>query len=489
MGARRLVLFVGALATVCALVVTGCGSSSSSTSVPGPLATELSYLPADSPFVLTVKTDPNSSAVQGVQDLIGRFPLAGFGIQALQSKLTQLGIDYSSEIKPLLGNPIALSFAGAFPSTSSSNPPLVAAWVTNSQSGLQALLKKALPGVSSVGTRDGATLYQVGSTQLAVDGATLVIGTQGQLAPALDRHAHGGGFSTSAYTTYTSSLPQDALITAFGSLGGVLSQPSAATAKKVPWVAAIRGYGVGISASSSGLSIHFRVATSGNNLQSNQLPIASGDAPPAPAGPAPIEVAIRDPSQIVTFVESAVRAVDPAGYQHFLGNAASLKAATGVDLTSLAQLLNGNMSIASNTHITAVRVGVSDPAQATKALDALAHAPPSIVHRPFIPIQSGFYAVKTGGTNITIGVVGNQLVGGRATPAQLRAFAAAQTTAVAGAQGSLTFRIALVDLIRLALHQRLPSFVQPILSSLGDLTGWAGVNSEALTGAATLAVK
>src|SRR5262245_1226041 len=142
MSRRRLVLFLGALASLCALVVAGCGSSSSSTGVPGPLATELSYLPADSPFVITVETDPNSSAIQGVQDLIGHFPLAGFGVQALRAKLAQFGIDYSSDIKPLLGNPIALSIVGV-PSASSSDAPVVAAWVTSSESALKSLLKKA----------------------------------------------------------------------------------------------------------------------------------------------------------------------------------------------------------------------------------------------------------------------------------------------------------------------------------------------------------
>src|SRR5436305_5257330 len=142
MSTRRLVLFVGALASVLALVIAGCGSSASSTSVPAPLATELSYMPADAPFVLTVATDPNSAAVQGVQDLIGHFPLAGFGIQALQAKLTQLGIDYSSEVKPLLGNPVALSIAGGLYAVSGSSPPVVAAWVTNSESALKSLIKK-----------------------------------------------------------------------------------------------------------------------------------------------------------------------------------------------------------------------------------------------------------------------------------------------------------------------------------------------------------
>jgi hypothetical protein len=489
MGARRCVLLLfGALAATLALVVAGCGSSSSGSGPSSPLVSEFSYLPADSPFVVTVATDPSSSAIQGLQDLIGRFPLAGLGLQALQSKLSQVGINYSSDVKPLLGNPVAVSIAGLPSGVSAANPDVVGAWVTRSASSLKALIKRA--GVSSVGTRDGATLYQAGSTEIAVDGATLVFGTHGALASALDRHAHGGGgFSSAQYSSFTSGLPQDALVTAFGSLSGILSQPSAAAATRVPWIAAIRGYGAALSASSSGLSVKFRIDTTGKKLTASQLPIAPGTTAPAPAGPAPIEFAIHDPSQLATFGLGAAQSADPAGYQRLLGNIAELKSKLGVDVAGLAHQLTGDLSVASDISATVVRASVGDPAQFSAALSKLAHAPRSIVHKPIASLGNGFYAIREGNSTVTLGMVGNQFVAGKASPAQLRAFAGAKTNPVAGAQGSVAFRVALATLIKLALHQSIPSLAQPILNSLGDVTGWVSADPSGLTGDATLGVK
>ena len=39
-----------------------------------PVTTELSYFPSNSPFVLSVQTDPNSAAVKGGQQLLAPFP-------------------------------------------------------------------------------------------------------------------------------------------------------------------------------------------------------------------------------------------------------------------------------------------------------------------------------------------------------------------------------------------------------------------------------
>lgn len=488
MGARRLVLLLLAAAVASALVIAGCGSSASS-SASSPIATELSYIPAGSPYVVTIATDPNSSAIQGLQNLIGKFPLAGLGIQELQSKLTQFGLDYSSDIKPLLGNPVVIAFASsAAPTTANAtSPPIVAAWIVKSASTLKSLLKKS--GVSAAGNRDGATLYNAGGAEIAVDGTTVVVGTRDDLTAALDRHAHGGGFSVTDYEHDSSGLPQSALFEAFGSLNSVLAQPSAATARRVPWVAAIRSYGAAVTASSEGLSIDFRVDTSGGKLSAAQLPIAAGSTAPAPAGPAPIEVAIHDPSQIVTFAENVAQAVDPSGYQRFLGNEATERSKLGIDLPGLTKLLTGDMSVASNTQITAVRAAVSNPAKVAQTLAKIAHAPRSIIHKPVVPVGGGFYAIDEGTFTLTLGVAGNQLLVGRATPAQLRAFAAAKTNPVAGAQGSVAFRIGLIELVELALHQAPPTIVQPILSSIGDLTGSVAATPDALTGHATLAVK
>jgi ABC-type glycerol-3-phosphate transport system substrate-binding protein len=42
-----------------ALVIVGCGSSKSAGAPASAVTTALSYLPADSPFVITTKTTPN----------------------------------------------------------------------------------------------------------------------------------------------------------------------------------------------------------------------------------------------------------------------------------------------------------------------------------------------------------------------------------------------------------------------------------------------
>src|SRR5947209_85193 len=167
---RRFPAFVLILALV-PLVLAACGSSSSSGGVRG---SELSYFPANAPFVLSIQTDPNSSAVKDGQALIGRFPIATVGEAALMSKLQQQGINYQSDIRPLFGNPIMVGAAQAASYGSATNN-FLAAWVTKDAGKLSALVQKL--HLQSSGSHDGATLYSgsLGST-FAVDGATAVLG-------------------------------------------------------------------------------------------------------------------------------------------------------------------------------------------------------------------------------------------------------------------------------------------------------------------------
>jgi hypothetical protein len=92
-------------------------------------------------------------------------------------------------------------------------------------------------------------------------------------------------------------------------------------------------------------------------------------------------------------------------------------------------------------------------------------------------------------STVRMGLVGDQFVVGKATPAQLLAFATTPATPAPGAQGSVAFRIALVDLLHLTLRQSLPPSVASILGSLGDITGWLRSSTSGVTGSATLAVK
>jgi hypothetical protein len=471
------------------LALAGCGSSSKSGS---PLPTELSYFPSGSPLVMTIETDPHGPAIKGVSALVNRFPLASFAEAALKSKLQQQGINYDSDIRPLFGNPIALGATGSTLSGGAAQH-FLAVWITKDGDKLKALVKK-IPDIHSTGSHAGATIYQASgsSTALAVDGSTVLLApSASDVDAALDRHANGGGLSESDYSRAFSGLPSGGVAHLFGNLTAILSQPGAATARQIPWVAAFRGYAATVSASSSGVRFNYRLDTTGGSLTSSQLPFAPGTTAPALAGNLPITVGIHDPAQIATFIESAAQTVSPGGYGKFLRNQAAIRRRTGADLNDIVKLMTGDLIIGSDTKATMGRAQLSDPAAAQSALAKLMSAPRA-VFGPGTRVRKGGagYAVTSpSGSTVLIGVVGNELVVGKATLAQLRDFATAPTAPATGAHGTVAFRVSLVPLLHLALRQTVPSQLRQILSSLGDITGWLAASPSGVTGAATLALK
>jgi Protein of unknown function (DUF3352) len=483
---RRGISLLTLLSVIAALVIAGCGSSSSSSN---PAGTGLSYFPKDSLFVMTLQTDPNSAAIQDAQALLHRFPAVTFGEAALIAKLEQLGINYSADIRPLFGNPAVIGIAT--PSAAGARESFLVAWVTKDAGTLDNLIKKL--HISSSQTIDGAKVYSISTASLAVDGATLVLAASPQaIKSALDLHAHGGGLTTADEDRAMGNLPNGGLIQAFGDLTAVLSQPSAAKARQVPWVNALRGYGVAISANATGITTQYRLDTSGATLSESELPIAPGSTPPGLAGSLPISVGVKDPARVVKFVEQAEALTSPASYADFTKRQAAVKAKTGVDLNTLLSLLSGDAQLSSDGHVTMIRSQLSDPAAGKTTLAKLSTDPKAFSKNAVTvsSVPGGFYAIKGPKSTTTVGVVGSQIViGERATPAQLTAFAGAPTTAAQGAQGSVAFKVALPSLLQLALKRAPNKTVQTLLSSLGDLTGWLAAEPAALTGSATVALK
>ncbi len=475
------------LALLTAVTLAGCGSSSSGSSVDPSLLSELSYLPAGSPLVLTVATDPHSSAITQAQALEGQFPIAAFGKAALNNKLQQLGINYNSDVRPLFGNPLVIAAGGTRLSGAAGNEFLFV-WMTKDQDKLNTLIKKLFPASRS-GSIDGAALYTSGSYALTVSGATVVFAAnRSLLQAALDRHAQNGGIGAAQYTRETAGLPQGSLVRVFGDLSGVLSAPRAAQGRRIPWVAALRGYGASIDAGNSGLSIRFHLDTSGARLSASQLPIAGGSAAASLASSSPISTAVHDPAQIFQFAEAAEQETNPSGYQRFLTRQAALRAKTGVDITALGKLLTGDLIIGSDTHTTTARIGVSDPAAAANDLTKLASTPHGLfTHAEKITkLPGGFYAIKERRRTINVGVIGSHLVAGNVAPAQLRAYAA---TPASGARGSVAFRVSLTQLLHVRLRGIPSAPIQAIISRLGDITGWSSASPSGIDGDASLAIK
>lgn len=482
---RRLI----ALTLLAPALLVGCGSSSSSHKQADPASASLSYFPASTPFVLSAATDPNSSAAKQSQSLQSKLPVLGLAKAAATARLQALGIDYQTDIRPLIGNPIAVGASTPTLTGAATNQFLIA-WVTRSASKLKALLTKL--HIQPSGNHGGAQLYQAGRLSIAVDGATVLASADaGAVTAALDRHAHGGGLTPAAVAGDKAGLPSDSAVEAFGNLTTVLSSPGAAKARRVPWVAAIRGYGVAVNESASGVTFQYHVDTSGGSLSSAQLPIASGSTPPSLAGDLPIQVAMRNPAQVVRFAQSAAQAVSPASYGRYLTKLAKFKRKTGIDLNRLVGTLNGDLIIESDTHTTIGRASTSNPGAVAKALVDLSRAPKGVFNKAtrFTPLGGGLYDVKTARTRLTLGVIANQLVVGKASPAAVRAFATAPSTPAGGASGALAFKVALLDLLRSTLKHAPSPAAQAILNLLGDVTGSTSADPSGLSGRATVALR
>ncbi len=479
------------LIPVLVLVLAGCGSSSSAPKASDARTVEYSYFPAGSAFVMSLATDPNAASIKQAHALEGHFPLAAFGQSALMSKLNQLGINYQADIRPLFGNPVTIGATTGTLSGSATSQFLVT-WVTKDASKLTALLKK-LPTLKSSGSHAGATLYNTGgAATVAVSGATLIFAsTPAVVNAALDRHANGSGLGSAEVSRETAGLPQNTLLEAFGNLSSVLSTSSAAKARAVPWVAALRGYGAAVGATASGLTFQYHLDTTGASLNASQLPFAPGSTAPSLVASAPISVGIHDPAQIFAFVEGAEQATNPAKYAAFLKREAAVKAKTGTDLNGFLKLLTGDLVVASDTHTTIGRVSVSDPAAATQALSKLYANPTGLFSKPAAikKLPGGMFAIKNGKRTIDLGIVGNQLVVGNTGPAQLRAFAVAPATPAAGARGAVAFRVALTQVLHLALKKAPPKIVQTILASIGDLTGSSSSSPSGIDGSASIAIR
>jgi hypothetical protein len=490
---RRLVI----LLLIAALALAGCGSSSSS---PGNARDiELTYFPSGTPFVLVMATDPNGKPMRDANDFLAKFPLAKLGLAAAQSSLAKDGVDYERDIKPLLGNPVALGTTQVATFGSGAGSSFLLAFVAK-DAGKLAQLTHRSPAPTSEGSYDGAKLYRGGTYAMAINGSTVVLATTiDEVKAALDRHAHGGGISSHDYTQAVSSLPSGTLIQMYGNLAGALSTPKAAKARLIPWVAAIRSYAATLSITGGGVSASFRVNTSGSSLSADQLPLASGSTPPSVAGLAPVAVGIRDVAHLIAFAQAAAQASSPNSYAAFLKRQAAVKGKTGVDFThDVFPQLSGSAEVDYGSSGVLVRADVADPAAAARTLAKLGTSAGQIlrVPRPVTRTSAGFYAFRDGRKTISYGLAGGKFVAGTASVAQLQAFATQAVTPVGGAQGPAAFRISVGPLVSLVLASRhiggfnpLNPEIQSLLSTFGDISGWAANDASGLSGVFSVPVK
>jgi hypothetical protein len=481
-------MLLGVLALAC--VLAACGSSSGSGAPSDPLAAELSYIPPASPVVATIVTDPNSAPVKNVNALLTKFQVASLITSALNQQLQKQGLTYDADIKPLLGNPVVVGTVEA--AGTGSKLKGVGVWVTKDAGKLNALVTKSSDGDKKIGSHDGATLYRSrdGATVLAVDGPTLVLAdTRALVTAALDRHANSNGMSVSQYSQQISGLPSHPLVRVFGNIAALLATPQTATARRIPWVAAIKGYAVAISPTSNGMSLDWKVDTTGRQLTAAQLPLAAGSAAPALASGEPGSFGVRDPAQIATFVESALQAADPTASAQFQAALGALRNGFGIDVTGALGQLTGDLITAGEGPVSLIRAGVANPAVVSQTLANLSkHIQSLAAGTSMRSLGGGFYLVSRQSVTFAIGLVGSQLVAGNASLSKLRTFATKPTTP-SGGHGAIAFSESLPQVLKLTGGLVHSTEAQLILSQLKAFSGWIANTPSALTGNALVTIK
>ena len=133
---------LGLAATLCVLAAgLGCGGDDNAS---GPLESALSYVPADTPFVVAVDTDLEGGQYESLQAILDRFP-GGIRLDDLlggQLDGGEDGVSFARDVKPLLGNPAVISATDVTSFLSDSDDDFVAVLEVEDTEALDRLIER-----------------------------------------------------------------------------------------------------------------------------------------------------------------------------------------------------------------------------------------------------------------------------------------------------------------------------------------------------------
>jgi hypothetical protein len=468
------------LAWICALVVcllAGCGGDDSS----GPFDASLSYLPKESPFAVAIDTDLEGEQWRAVDSVLRRFPLGVDAEEALDSALGEQGLNFSHDVKPVLGNPFVVSAGSVDSFLGSGGDRFVAAIQVDDEDQLDALIERT--GARESGEAGDATLYQEGDTVFAVDGDVVVFGeSRAALERAVERADGDDHLDQETFEDGLAGLPQSGIAQLYVDVGALLaSDPDTRGWRRIEGLSALQTLGMSASVDESGIDVEVSVRTEGKDLSEDDLPIAAGDeAPRVIDNPGEVGFGIRNLAHIVRFAERVAQAVDPEGFGEYGLAKETLNSRLDIDIDEdLIGALTGNVSgsIAPDGGF-GIRADLADPAAFRDTLRKAAPALPSLLEgagsgetRLEEPARgNGLWVLRqAAGQAYYFGVVGDRFV-----VASDRRRAAGlvreQAVEVEGAEGAVVMG---------ADGQRL---LNELLAMLGSDSGFGGLGARLFTG-------
>jgi hypothetical protein len=448
------------------LAIAGCGGSGGGSDGSSPLDNALRYLPADSPFAVAIDTDTKGDQLEAADDLSDRFALGDEVEKQIKDALGERAGDLE-DLQKALGNEFVVGSTDVrsfVDSPGDDDTAFVGAIQVDDSDALDKLIdgEKA----EEDGEADGAKLYKDDSGEsFAIDGDVLVVaGSKQELEDALATRYGDDGMTESDFDAGTEGVSQDALLRVYLNVGALLkADPGAKQALKSKWVAAVRTAGIAMTFEPKQVAVDIDVTTDPAGLTDADLPIAAGADAPQVLDRGGINLALRDPSQLLEFAQATAGTIDPEGFASFEQDKAKIERELDIDLDKdLIDQLDGDLavSIGLNGKFGA-RAELKDPAAFEQSLTKLEKVLPNIAEGAtgekvgFVKPKDGedFYAIATaGGNQIVFGVVEDFFVfSNSATIAG--SLASEGTKTVPGAKGALVLNMNAEQIAKAALEE------------------------------------
>ena len=163
----------------------------------------------------------------------------------------QEGVDFDKDIKPLLGNPAVISATDVTSFLSdTADSGFVAALQVKDKDALDSLVEKT--GAKKQGEVAGATVYQDRDTSFAVnDDMVVLAGSRELLEPRSSAPTPVTGCPRATSTRGSRACPRTPSRGSTWTCRACSARATAKSARKIPWVAALRTLGLTVSARTS----------------------------------------------------------------------------------------------------------------------------------------------------------------------------------------------------------------------------------------------
>jgi hypothetical protein len=435
-------------------------------------AEALAYAPRDAPALIGVNTAS---------------PGAGLVLGALVARVSG-GALTANDISPLLGNEAVVAVLD--PRTQRSQLSMVA----KDPDALRALARR----LRETGSYRGARLY--GGPQgaaVAIRRDTLVAASdEPTVRRALDTSA-----GAAAHVTPRDFDRRLAGLSTAGEVRVVFDPKRAVVAARLPgvmrtrWGRSLANGAAVLEEGAPGLRLPFVLQTDATRITDNDLPFATGPGPPQIRGRAPLLIGVRDLGRLIAFLRRA----DPQRLGGLDSLQGRLPAFLRVDVTGLLDGLTNEGTISSDDGLDhfAARTVPPDPQAWRAPLERLSTLS-GVLQRLGIDNVTldreggaGYRLTVDGELAARVGLFGRTLVLTDDPRTDLRATATAPPAPTPpGARGGLTLRLQGGEARQLVSDIfGLPGSAGPFLDRLGDLTGWARAEPDAVRGELRLALR